>query len=131
MRHLPALLIIFILSLIAAGCEANEQPDDGPDADAARRRELVYASTKDIRNIHPHLYGGEMAAQGMVFEPLVVNTREGIRPWLAERWEISADGTVYTFHLRRDVRFSDGEPFTAQVVKLNMDAIMANRSRHA
>ena len=30
MRHLPALLIIFILSLIAAGCEANEQPDDGP-----------------------------------------------------------------------------------------------------
>lgn len=131
MRHLPVLLIIFILSLTAAGCETNEQRGDGPDGNAPQRRELVYASTKDIRNIHPHLYSGEMAAQGMVFEPLVVNTREGIKPWLAERWDISADGRVYTFHLRRGVRFSDGEPFTARVVKLNMDAIMANRARHS
>ena len=36
---------------------------------AAGKDELVYASTKDIRNINPHLYLGEMAAQGMVFEP--------------------------------------------------------------
>lgn len=128
MRQLLALLFIIALSLPAAGCDTEK---DQPAPDGAARRELVYASTKDIRNIHPHLYSGEMAAQGMVFEPLVVNTREGIRPCLAERWEISADGTVYTFHLRRGVRFSDGEPFTADVVKLNMDAIMDNRSRHA
>ena len=123
-----------MLLLLLAGCNDRQSETASAGTNPAREaagRELVYASTKDIRNIHPHLYGGEMAAQGMVFEPLVVNTREGIRPWLAERWEISADGTVYTFHLRRDVRFSDGEPFTAQVVKLNMDAIMANRSRHA
>lgn len=129
MRHPLTLLIIVALSLLAAACDTDTERDAAPGADTARR-ELVYASTKDIRNIHPHLYSGEMAAQGMVFEPLVINTRAGVRPWLAERWEISADGRVYTFHLRRGVRFSDGEPFTAEAVKLNMDAILANRSRH-
>ncbi len=35
-------------------------------------------------------------------------------PALAERWEVSADGRTYTFHLRRDVRWSDGEPLHAR-----------------
>ena len=112
--------------ILLAGC----QDRDGERA-AAPRTELVYASTKDIRDINPHLYGGEMAAQGMVFEPLVINTAEGVRPWLAESWEISPDGRVYTFHLRRGVTFSDGTPFDAEAVRLNMDAIIANRLRHA
>lgn len=118
-------LLLCGLSLLA-GCREQEKGQAG-----APREELVYASTKDIRDINPHLYGGEMAAQGMVFEPLVINTAEGVRPWLAESWEISPDGRVYTFHLRRGVTFSDGTPFDAEAVRLNMDAIIANRLRHA
>lgn len=92
---------------------------------------LNYASTKDIRDINPHLYSGEMAAQNMVFESLVVNTDSGVQPWLADRWVISPDGKTYTFHLRQGVTFSDGEPFNAQAVKLNIDAVLANYQRHA
>ncbi|WP_264629274.1 ABC transporter substrate-binding protein, partial [Candidatus Symbiopectobacterium sp. NZEC135] len=92
---------------------------------------LNYASTKDIRDINPHLYSGEMAAQNMVFESLVVNTDNGVQPWLAERWVISPDGKTYTFHLRQGVSFSDGEPFNAPAVKLNIDAVLANYQRHA
>lgn len=36
-----------------------------------------------------------------------------IEPELATHWDVSKDGRVYTFHLRRGVRFSDGTPFTA------------------
>ncbi|MDU8924716.1 nickel ABC transporter substrate-binding protein [Pasteurellaceae bacterium LIM206] len=93
--------------------------------------ELDYASSKDIRDINPHLYGGEMAAQNMVFESLVVNTEQGVRPHLAESWSISDDGRTYHFKLRHNVRFSDGEPFNAQAAKLNMDAVIANYNRHA
>ena len=35
-------------------------------------------------------------------------------PGVAERWDISADGRVYTFHLRKDAKWSNGEPVTAQ-----------------
>jgi peptide/nickel transport system substrate-binding protein len=50
-------------------------------------------------------------------------------PGLAERWEISPDGLIYTFYLRRDVRFHDGEPFNALAVAANLDRITAPETR--
>src|SRR5690606_31099413 len=38
---------------------------------------------------------------------------------------------IYTFHLRRDVTFSNGEPFDAAAVAANFEAILANRERHS
>jgi oligopeptide transport system substrate-binding protein len=35
-------------------------------------------------------------------------------PGVAERWDISADGRIYTFHLRKDAKWSNGDPVTAQ-----------------
>ena len=103
-----------------------------PGGKAAPANEIRYASMKDIRNINPHLYLGEMSAQAMVFEPLVMNMKDGsVSPWLAESWDISEDGKVYTFHLRKGVKYSDGTEFTAQSVKQNFDAILANFTRHA
>jgi oligopeptide transport system substrate-binding protein len=50
-----------------------------------------------------------------LFEGLVVIAGDGetILPGVAERWEISPDGLVYTFHLRSEARWSDGAPVTA------------------
>lgn len=45
-------------------------------------------------------------------------------PSLAQAWEASPDGTTYTFTLRQDVTFHDGEPFNAQSVKGNFDRIV-------
>ena len=93
--------------------------------------DLFYASTKDIRDINPHMYSGEMAAQNMVFEALVENTAEGVKPRLAESWTISDDGRVYTFKLRPDVEYSNGDRFNAQSAKKNIEAVIDNRQRHA
>ncbi|EIV92541.1 ABC transporter substrate-binding protein [Frankia sp. QA3] len=46
-----------------------------------------------------------------------------IVPWLARSWEVSADATTFTFHLRNGVTFSDGTPVDARVVKDNFDGI--------
>ncbi|KUO10395.1 ABC transporter substrate-binding protein [Streptomyces sp. DSM 15324] len=46
-----------------------------------------------------------------------------IVPWLAKSWDINADATEFTFHLRSGVTFSDGSPLTAQAVKDNFDAV--------
>jgi microcin C transport system substrate-binding protein len=45
------------------------------------------------------------------------------KPRLAERYEISKDGKVFTFHLRKDAVFHDGTPVTAEDVKFSFDAI--------
>ena len=45
-----------------------------------------------------------------------------LEPWLAESWTLSADRRTYTLRLRRGVRFSDGEPFTADDVLFSFAA---------
>ena len=45
-----------------------------------------------------------------------------IIPWLATRWEINPNATQFTFFLRDDVTFSNGEKFDAQAVKLAFDS---------
>ena len=62
---------------------------------------------------------------GEVFSGLVtLNTDLQIVPDIADRWEISQDGMVYTFHLLPDAKFADGKPVTAQdfVYSLNRAA---------
>ena len=44
-----------------------------------------------------------------------------IRPELAERWEISDDGRVYTFYLRGDATFHDGQPITAEDFRYSLE----------
>jgi peptide/nickel transport system substrate-binding protein len=43
---------------------------------------------------------------------------------LAARWEVSADGLAYTFHLRPDVRWHDGQPFTSADVRATLDRLL-------
>ena len=51
-----------------------------------------------------------------LFDPLISYEPGTLAPVpaLAERWEISADGLTYTFHLRADAKWSNGDPLTAQ-----------------
>ncbi|MFD0588728.1 staphylopine-dependent metal ABC transporter substrate-binding lipoprotein [Paenibacillus sp. GCM10027627] len=121
---LAALLAIVLL----AGCTNNSKGGEQKTEEEAQ--ELVYATGKDINDMNPHLYPGSMAAQGIVYESLVENTADGIQPLLAESWVISEDGKVYTFYLRKNVTFHDGEPFNAEAVKLNMEAVQRNAAKH-
>lgn len=56
-------------------------------------------------------------AASQLYDSLVFMDREGnISPMLAEKWDVSEDGTTYTFYLRQDVTFHNGESFTADDV---------------
>lgn len=94
---------------------------------------LNFAWASNVGPLNPHLYSpNQMFGQAMVYEPLVRYMTDGtIAPWLAASWTVSEDGRIYTFSLRPNVKFSDGQPFDASAVKKNFDAILANRKRHA
>lgn len=58
---------------------------------------------------------------GAVYEALVkVDDSLRIQPWLATSWDIPADGSSITFHLRQGVKFHDGTEFNAEAVKYSL-----------
>jgi peptide/nickel transport system substrate-binding protein len=60
----------------------------------------------------------------LVFDGLTVLDETGqVSPSLATGWEVSEDGNVYEFHLRRDVVWHDGAPFTAADVAFTVQAM--------
>jgi nickel transport system substrate-binding protein len=125
------MIILIIAGILTAGCVKGGASKESPE-NADIKKELVFAAPIELGDINGHLYNdsGDYAAQDMVFDPLVDNTPDGIAPALAESWDISPDGREYIFHLRRGVKFHDGEPFNAEAVKLNFDAILSNRALH-
>lgn len=70
---------------------------------------------------------------GVVFDPLVEFNLEtyAIEPSLAASWDVSPDGTVYTFHLREGVNWHDGTPFTADDVVFTYTQVIANPEARA
>ncbi|MCE2464890.1 MAG: ABC transporter substrate-binding protein [Dehalococcoidia bacterium] len=65
---------------------------------------------------------------GYLFEGLTETSwlTNEVEPALAESWESSEDGLTWTFHLRQDVRWHDGEPFTADDVDFTFNRIIYN-----
>ncbi|GAB6096954.1 nickel ABC transporter substrate-binding protein [Desulfatiferula olefinivorans] len=118
-------LLCFFAALWMLAPHSGVQAGNGP-------KTLIYSHTGNVGPLNPHLYSpNQMFGQAMVYEPLVRYEENGrIVPWLAESWAMEPDGLAWVFHLRKNVRFSDGTPFNADAVKMNLDAVLANRSRH-
>lgn len=137
---LRILLAVMILALAAACTDASggenkaEQTSAGKPGQAANAEKAITVSwMRDLGPSNPHAYyPNQLFSQSMIYEPLVAYGKGGeIKPHLAQSWDISEDGKEYTFHLRTDVKYSDGTPFNAANVKRNVDAILLQKSTHS
>lgn len=92
---------------------------------------LIVAQNAEITNLDPGREGGwetfriaRHIHEALVTEDLSKSGAEvkvpPLKAALAESWEISPDGRVYTFHLRRGVKFHDGTDFNAEAVAFNI-----------
>ncbi len=142
-KWIAVLLVSALAAAAAAGCGqsgesqgADSQGAQGTSAqgqqsaEGGERDELVFVNYRDIRDLNPHLYAGEMYAQSILYDTLVSTTAEGYEGCLAEDWTISEDGRVYTFNIRDNVLFSDGTPCDANAILANFNAIIENKDRH-
>lgn len=86
------------------------------DGDPTPGGELILIRSDDAVNLTPGENSGlaDIAANFFLYDALVIQDFNGeIQPALAESWEASEDGLTWTFHLRQDVKFHSGEPFTS------------------
>ncbi len=112
-RRIAALLLSLLLLLSLAACQTA--PSD-------RGQMLVYGSA-DYDSINP-IMNEHCEIRPLLFDGLVKRGGDGaLLPALAESWSYDAESLTYTFRLRADVRWHDGEPFTAEDVKFTIDAI--------
>lgn len=132
MRRVACLLVVLS---VGAGCQrSTEKAAVTPQPalpSTPRAQRLFDATISDPKTFNPLLVvdSTSFSATNDLFDGLVrlnpITTE--IEPSLAERWEYNADGTMCTFHLRKDVRWHDGQPFTAADVAFTFEAIFDDR----
>jgi len=101
-----------------------------PEADAKHGGILQWAGLSDSPHFDMHQCNTSACAQpqGPFYDNLVryspFDGGKELLPDLATHWDISDDGTIYTFHLRDGVKFHDGAAFTSDDVKATFDRII-------
>lgn len=130
-KRWTGILLTAVMLLSAAGCgsQETEAVKNGSEvagdvtAGSGEETTLVYGSN-DYTRINPAMdEHGEINI--LIFDGLTAHDGENqVVPALAKSWDYDADTYTYTFHLEEDVKWQDGEPFTAEDVKFTIEAIM-------
>ncbi len=118
------MLMILVLSIALYGCGGGKSGKDNDEAPAddlssgtpTNGGSVVVGISQDLDSLDPHkaVAAGTREVLFNVFEGLVKPDQEGnLVPAVAESYEQSTDGKVYTFHLRADVKFHNGAIVTA------------------
>lgn len=112
-------------SLAGCGGKKTNEPQNEPakqeevqkeEPEESGERYLIWRLSSEPKQWDP-TNNSESVSDGIVkqlFEGLTVSTADGFRPGIAEKWDVSEDGKTYTFHLRKDAKWSDGSGVTAK-----------------
>ena len=121
-------LLLCMLALLTAACSTGSpQTKQWVKAPASKQ---VYTAplvgVTDITTLDPALVLASdttsLNAIQMLYTGLVgINDKLAVQPQIAQSWNISSDGLSYTFHLRPNLKFSDGTPLTSQDVVYSID----------
>lgn len=121
MRRIFIFLIVTILSItLVAGCSANQQAPEKKPQETQQTEQvkdtLVYNLGAEPQSVDP-AFCSEIPGDQVIynnFEALVRhNEKNVIEPAIAEKWDVSQDGLVWTFHIRQNAKWYDGKPVTA------------------
>lgn len=141
MKRIILLLLIVIIVFIGAGCKSAKEEYAAKEAvttepyrltgEPAYGDALIEGSIGEPSILIPMLAGDSAShsVSGLVFNGLVkYDTDLSVRGDLAESWDISPDGLVITFHLRKGVRWADGVEFTADDVMFGYKTIIDEKT---
>src|SRR5690606_5782691 len=111
------------LALLATGCAGG----GGGGNDPAAEKVYIQAIADDPMGLNGQLVSGATPSMfsGQIFDTLIrINDKGDLSPGLAKEYELSEDGLTLTLTLQEGVTWHDGEPFTAEDVKFNLEEIV-------
>lgn len=125
-RWVAALLaLVLALAVGLTGCGGSQNAPAGDQGKTGDQGNA--AKPADVQELHlmlsdePPALDAQITTDtlsllvlGAVQEGLVRVSPDGIVPGIAEKWDVSQDGTKYTFHLNKNAKWSNGDPVTAQ-----------------
>lgn len=124
-RALPAAAAALTVGLALSACTSDAaDPDTGGSAGTGG--ELVWGIASEPSCFDPHFHSlvSDRAVLRNIVDSLVFQEEDGtFSGWLAESWDISADGTTYTFQIKDGVTFTDGATLDAAAVAANLDYV--------
>src|SRR6476620_2593667 len=111
-------LSIAVLSSFLISCTSSASSRYFGQVSPPTNNVLRYITGSEPESLDPQFVTGQPEARIMIalYDGLVEyhqKTMEPI-PALAESWELGEDGTEYLFHLRKNAKFSNGDPITAK-----------------
>lgn len=120
-KHLkPLALLMAGLVTVLAGCGGSgADSEGGADSAAAAESSIVLAQSSEVANLNPLIQPRtpDTNVQCLIFDYFVIPDENlNYVGNLAKSWDISEDGTVYTFYLEEGVKWHDGEAFNADDV---------------
>ncbi len=94
---------------------------------ASQGGEVIWGELSDLSTVNPMVAADEPSnpfLYTLIYESLTSTSPVNGQPvpGLADRWERAADGVTYTFHLNQDAKWHDGTDFTAEDVRMSLDA---------
>ncbi len=137
-KWLKSMMTIVLIALMltgSLGCanDTSSSSQDNTDGagttlgDAQREKESIVMSVDWPTFIDPGVgsKGSDSVAILNLYDTLTFPNSDGtVSPSLAKSWDVSDDSTIYTFHLRDDVKFHSGNTLTASDVKFSMDRLL-------
>ena len=110
----------WILGLLLSSASLAQSASDKPK----RGGTLTLGIVRDLELMNPlvRTRSTEQSIRDLMFDSLLgIDLQGNIKPELAESWDTSKDGKVYTFRLRRGVKFHNGQEMTSEDVKFAID----------
>ncbi len=144
-KSMAWLLVVLMLALTACGGDAGNDTQaagsngagggnetaggsEGGNAGGTEGTSVIIGQSSEVANLNPMIQPRtpDSNVQCMIFSFLVIPDEElNYVGDLADNWDISEDGTVYTFHLKEGVKWHDGEDFNADDVVFTLTSLAA------
>ncbi len=121
-RRCVGMALVGMVAIALSGCQVYREQQPGT--------QLVISALSDPKTFNAPLSQESPNVFSFIYEGLVSENgiTSEIEPGLAESWEISDDGLQLVFTLREGLRWSDGEPLTAQDVDFTLNQIYFNEA---